>query len=72
MRDCRRLLDGRPVETPVVRRMTEAIAHRGPDGESVGQRACGLGHHGLAIIDLSDGGRQPGDVRWSFRYHLQR
>jgi asparagine synthase (glutamine-hydrolysing) len=40
--------------------MTRAVAHRGPDGEGievVGQ--VGLGHRRLAIIDLSEAGRQP-------------
>jgi len=40
--------------------MTRAVAHRGPDGEGidiVGQ--VGFGHRRLAIIDLSDAGRQP-------------
>jgi len=40
--------------------MTDAIAHRGPDGE--GQYvdgALGLGHRRLAIIDLSPAGHQP-------------
>lgn len=44
----------------VVRRMTDAQAHRGPDAEGVweGGNAV-LGHRRLSIIDLSDGGRQP-------------
>lgn len=40
--------------------MTDAIQHRGPDGE--GQfvdRYLGLGHRRLSIIDLSDAGKQP-------------
>lgn len=42
--------------------MTDSIAHRGPDGD--GHWVCsdgrvGLGHRRLAIIDLSDAGRQP-------------
>lgn len=53
-------LDGRPAATAVVQRMTDAIAHRGPDGEGVWvEEGCGLGHRRLAIIDLSEGGRQP-------------
>ena len=43
-----------------IKRMTDKIAHRGPDGE--GQLCEGnvaLGHRRLAIVDLSDLGRQP-------------
>lgn len=45
-----------------VKRMTDVIAHRGPDGDGIwvspaGQ--VGLGHRRLSIIDLSDGGKQP-------------
>ncbi len=53
-------LGGGPPTAPVIDRMTEAIAHRGPDG--VGSYVNGpvaLGHRRLAIIDLSDAGRQP-------------
>jgi asparagine synthase (glutamine-hydrolysing) len=45
--------------------MTDAVAHRGPDGEGGlvldcdGQPPTGLGHRRLAIIDLSDAGLQP-------------
>jgi asparagine synthase (glutamine-hydrolysing) len=52
--------DGAPVAKPVLRRMTDAIAHRGPDGEDFYvDGALGLGHRRLAIIDLSPAGRQP-------------
>ncbi|MCJ2054925.1 asparagine synthase (glutamine-hydrolyzing) [Methylobacterium sp. J-070] len=53
-------LDGRPASPIVLRAMTNAIAHRGPDGE--GQfcdGSLGLGHRRLSIIDLSDAARQP-------------
>jgi asparagine synthase (glutamine-hydrolysing) len=45
--------------------MTQAVAHRGPDGAGTavialeGQPPTGLGHRRLAIIDLSDAGLQP-------------
>jgi len=40
--------------------MTDAIAHRGPDGEGHWvEGAVGLGHRRLAIIDLSPAARQP-------------
>ncbi len=43
-----------------VRRMTQTIAHRGPDGEGtfVGDGVA-LGHRRLSIIDLSSTGAQP-------------
>jgi asparagine synthase (glutamine-hydrolysing) len=52
--------DGTPAAPRILRRMTDAIAHRGPDGE--GQYTdgnLGLGHRRLAIIDLSPAGHQP-------------
>src|SRR3954462_8881743 len=51
---------GAPVSQPALRRMTDALAHRGPDGEDIyTDRFIGLGHRRLAIIDLSPAGRQP-------------
>ena len=49
-----------PVSPPLLKRMTDAIAHRGPDGEGhyIDQN-LGLGHRRLAIIDLSTAGHQP-------------
>ncbi len=44
----------------VVRRMNDAIAHRGPDAEGLWSHGpCALGHRRLSIIDLSAEGRQP-------------
>ena len=51
---------GAPVDPAVVREMCQLLAHRGPDGDGIHvQGAVGLGHRRLAIIDLSDAGRQP-------------
>jgi asparagine synthase (glutamine-hydrolysing) len=53
-------LSGAPVDEGLVRRMSDLLAHRGPDGDGVYVRGpIGLGHRRLAIIDLSPGGRQP-------------
>ncbi|MHB8642307.1 MAG: asparagine synthase (glutamine-hydrolyzing) [Gaiellaceae bacterium] len=53
-------ITGEPVDERVLRRMTDAIAHRGPDGEGwFVDGAVGLGNRRLAIIDLSRAGFQP-------------
>ncbi|MEN3330643.1 MAG: hypothetical protein V7641_8 [Blastocatellia bacterium] len=45
---------------PSARRMLAALARRGPDGEGLQSwPGATLGHRRLAIIDLSDAGRQP-------------
>jgi asparagine synthase (glutamine-hydrolysing) len=49
----------------LLKRMTDSVAHRGPDGEGAlwvdtpGEARTGLGHRRLAIIDLSAAGCQP-------------
>lgn len=56
-------------DASLLQRMTDAVAHRGPDGEGVvvlrveGQPPTGLGHRRLAIIDLSQAGAQPMTVQ---------
>jgi asparagine synthase (glutamine-hydrolysing) len=52
--------DGRKAEKTLLKRMTDAIAHRGPDGEGhLLSGPVGLGHRRLSIIDLSASGHQP-------------
>src|SRR3954454_9257506 len=63
-------LDDAPVSPAVLKRMTDAVAHRGPDGEGQWiEGNVGLGHRRLAIIDLSPLGHQP-MVRADHRYLL--
>ncbi len=53
-------LDGAPASHALLRAMTDAIAHRGPDGEGHHvDGPLGLGHRRLSIIDLSPAGHQP-------------
>ena len=48
------------VAPAVIRMMTDAIAHRGPDGEGQWcEGAVGLGHRRLAILDLTPAAQQP-------------
>lgn len=49
-----------PVSDALLRKMTDAVAHRGPDGEGhFVDGPLGLGHRRLAVIDLTAAGRQP-------------
>ncbi len=51
---------GRGADSAVVRRMIDALAHRGPDGEGLLELSNGtMAHRRLSIIDLSDAGKQP-------------
>lgn len=52
--------DDYPASPILLKRMTDAIAHRGPDGEgSFVDGSYAVGHRRLAIIDLSPAGHQP-------------
>ena len=51
--------DGGEVDGALLRRMTDAIAYRGPDGDGFHlEPGIGLGHRRLAIVDVG-GGQQP-------------
>lgn len=51
---------GYQVSPEVIKKMTDVIAHRGPDGEGTFiLQNIGFGHRRLSIIDLSDAGKQP-------------
>jgi len=53
-------LNGETISPVILKKMTDAIAHRGPDGEGQWiEGNVGLGHRRLAIIDLSHTGHQP-------------
>ena len=53
-------IDGGAADADVVVRMTDAVAHRGPDGRGLFvDGPVGLGHRRLSIIDLSAAGAQP-------------
>lgn len=66
-------LSGESISPVSLKAMTDAIAHRGPDGEGQWIEAnIGLGHRRLAIIDLSPAGHQPmmtNDNRYVFSYN---
>jgi len=66
-------LDAAPLSPVVLQRMTDAIAHRGPDGQGHWiEGNVGLGHRRLAIIDLSPAGHQPmvnADHRYVLSYN---
>lgn len=51
---------GEPISISTLRKMTDSIKHRGPDGEGFWTNTfVGFGHRRLAIIDLSPLGHQP-------------
>ena len=66
-------LSNAPVSPVVLQKMTDAIAHRGPDSEGHWiEGNVGIGHRRLAIIDLSPAGHQPmvsADHRYLLSYN---
>jgi asparagine synthase (glutamine-hydrolysing) len=53
-------LDGAPASSKIARRMADAVAHRGPDGEGYwAEGNAAFGHRRLAIIDLTPAAAQP-------------
>ena len=64
---------GQIVVSDILRAMTGALTHRGPDGEGLYiDKEVGLGHRRLAIIDLSSAGNQPmtsSDGRYTISYN---
>ena len=54
--------NGEPVSREMLVRFTDSLAHRGPDGSGFyldPETQLALGHRRLAIIDTTEGGRQP-------------
>jgi asparagine synthase (glutamine-hydrolysing) len=52
----------KPVDEKNILAMTEAIRHRGPDGDGVyvnERKTAGLGHRRLSFLDLTQAGKQP-------------
>ena len=59
------LISARAVDLTIVERMTDAIAHRGPDDQGAWidrEAGIALGHRRLSILDLSPLGHQPMDA----------
>lgn len=65
--------DNTPVSPVILKKMTDVIKHRGPDGEGHWiDENVGLGHRRLSIIDLSPAGHQPmisADYRYVLTYN---
>jgi len=55
-------LNEKELESEKLRRFTDALTHRGPDGSGYklfNEVKLGLGHRRLSILDLSEAGKQP-------------
>ena len=51
---------GAPVRGELLKQMCDLLAHRGPDGEGIYQKAnLGFCHRRLAVIDLTEAAKQP-------------
>ena len=65
--------DNSPVSPVILKKMTDVIQHRGPDGEGHWiEGNIGFGHRRLSIIDLSPAGHQPmisADHRYVLTYN---
>ena len=65
--------DNTPISPAVLKLMTDAIAHRGPDDEGQWiEGNVGIGHRRLSILDLSPAGHQPmasADHRYLLSYN---
>ena len=66
-------LNGDSVSPVILKKMTDAIEHRGPDGDGHWiEGNVGFGHRRLAIIDVTSAGNQPmvsGDGRYVISYN---
>jgi asparagine synthase (glutamine-hydrolysing) len=53
-------LNGQPIDQAMLDRMTDAVAHRGPNARGTfTHENVGLGHRRLSILDLTTAGSQP-------------
>ena len=66
-------LSNQKISNSTIKKMTDSIYHRGPDGEGQWtEDNVGIGHRRLSIIDLSSAGNQPmmsEDKRYIFSYN---
>ena len=67
------IISNKPLDNmlSLLKKMSDAIAHRGPDGEgqwSNGTNTVGLAHRRLSIIDMSENGAQP--MHYQNRYSI--
>ena len=66
-------LTGHSISPVILKKMTDALSHRGPDGDGLWvEGAVGIGHRRLAIIDVTPAGHQPmisADHRWVLAYN---